>query len=192
MNNIILASSSPRRRELLEKYHVGHKVVESKIIEKINFKDRPEQIAMTLAFNKAYYVSKGYKEDIVIGADTIVVFNNQILGKPKDELDAARILRLLSDREHVVITGISLINLDKNIKIIDFEKTLVKFRKLDKNSINRYINTKEPFDKAGAYGIQGYGALLVERINGCYNNVVGLPLVKLDHLLNKHFDISIL
>ena len=122
MNNIILASSSPRRRELLEKYHVGHKVVESKIIEKINFKDRPEQIAMTLAFNKAYYVSKGYKEDIVIGADTIVVFNNQILGKPKDELDAARILRLLSDREHVVITGISLINLDKNIKIIDFEK----------------------------------------------------------------------
>lgn len=192
MNNIILASSSPRRRELLEKYHVGHKVVESKIIEKINFKDRPEQIAMTLAFNKAYYVSKGYKEDIVIGADTIVVFNNQILGKPKDELDAARILRLLSDREHVVITGISLINLDKNIKIIDFEKTLVKFRKLDKNSINRYINTKEPFDKAGAYGIQGYGALLVERINGCYNNVVGLPLVKLDHLLNKHFDISVL
>lgn len=192
MNNIILASSSPRRRELLEKFKLKHTVMESKIIEKSNPQDGPYEMAMSLAFEKAYNIGKNHEENIVIGADTIVFFQNQILGKPQDEKDARRILELLSGNEHKVITGIALINLNKRVKVVDFEETSVRFRKLDKKLIDRYIATKEPFDKAGAYGIQGYGGLLVEKINGCYNNVIGLPVGKLDKLLNKYFDINIL
>ncbi|MEW8972875.1 MAG: Maf family protein [Tissierellaceae bacterium] len=192
MESIILASSSPRRKQILEKYGLKHSVVESKIDEKIHLEDNPEQIAMSLAFEKAYNVAMANRESIVIGADTIVVFENQVLGKPRDELDAMRILNLLSGKEHVVITGISLLNLKKEIKIVDFERTIVKFRELDDDIINRYIDTREPFDKAGAYGIQGYGALFVEKIDGCYYNVIGLPLGKLSQLLYRYFNISII
>ena len=129
---------------------------------------------MSLAFQKAYDISKLYPDKIVIGADTIVVYDGQVLGKPKDNDDAFRILKLLNGNEHNVITGISLIQNSSNIKIVDYESTF------------------EPMDKAGAYGIQGQGALLVEKINGCYLNVVGLPLVKLDFLLNKFFKISLI
>ena len=147
---------------------------------------------MSLAFQKAYDISKLYPDKIVIGADTIVVYDGQVLGKPKDNDDAFRILKLLNGNEHNVITGISLIQNSSNIKIVDYESTLVKFRFLSDKEINNYIETFEPMDKAGAYGIQGQGALLVEKINGCYLNVVGLPLVKLDFLLNKFFKISLI
>ncbi len=192
MEDIILASSSPRRREILEKYGIKHSVVKSEIYEKIYSEDSPEQIAMSLSFEKAYNVGLKYRDNIVIGADTIVVFEDEILGKPQDESDASRMLNLLSGKEHMVITGLSLVNFNKNIKIVDYEKTMVRFRKLDKDIIQRYIDTKEPFDKAGAYGIQGYGALLVEKINGCYHNVVGLPLGRLSQLLYRYFDINII
>ncbi|MBC8590828.1 Maf family protein [Wansuia hejianensis] len=192
MNKVILASSSPRRREILEKYDFKYKVVESNITEKINSRESPEQIAMSLAFEKAYNVSQKYRDSIVIGADTIVAYKNQTLGKPRDENDIIRTLNLLSGKKHEVITAISLINLDSNIKIVDFERTEVKFRQLDPIIIQKYVATGESLDKAGAYGIQGYGALLVEKIEGCYLNVVGLPLVKLDKLLNEYFNISIL
>lgn len=192
MDNIILASSSPRRKELLEKYNLKHSVKESKIVEKINEKDGPYELVMGLAFEKAYNISKQYEDHIVIGADTIVVFEKNILGKPKNIDEAKRTLELLSGKEHRVITGIALINMEKNIKIVDYEETMVKFRQLDKELIKRYMATKEPFDKAGAYGIQGYGGLLVEGINGSYDNVIGLPVGKLNRLLEKHFDISIL
>lgn len=192
MDNIILASSSPRRRKLLKKFKVEHTVVESHTKEITNEKDNPAQTAMGLAFRKAYDVGKRYRDSIVIGADTIVVFENQILGKPKDKLDAEKMLEALSGNEHEVITGIGLINLHQNKKIVDFERTIVKFEKLDKELIARYINTKEPFDKAGSYGIQGYGSLLVKKINGCYDNVIGLPMSKLNKLLYKHFDIKLL
>lgn len=192
MDKIILASASPRRKELLNKYNINPIICGADIEEKQFSNELPEQIAMSLAFEKAHWVSNHYNDSIVIGADTIVVLDNKVIGKPKDENDAFNILDSLSGREHSVITGISIIHGKSNTKIIDYESTLVKFRHLSKDKILRYIQTKEPLDKAGAYGIQGLGMVLVEQINGCYSNVVGLPLGKLDYLLGRFFDIQIL
>ena len=192
MDRIILASGSPRRRELLERYGLELKVVNSDIIEKFNTGETPEQISMALAFSKALSVSKAFSNDIVIGADTIVVYNNNILGKPKNEEDTFRILSMLSGNVHDVITGIAIIRAGTNQKIIDYERTRVKFNNLTPEKINNYIISKESFDKAGAYGIQGLGAILVEKIDGCYYNVVGLPLSKIDFLLGRYFNFNIL
>ena len=192
MKDIILASSSKRREEILDKYNFKFEIIKKDIIEKIDKYDKPEELVMSLAFRKAYIVAKDHPEKIVIGADTVVVYKDEILSKPKNNDDAFRMLSLLSGKTHQVITGISVLNLDSNQKIVDFEKTNVKFRNLDKEIIDKYISTKEPFDKAGSYGIQGISALLVEKIDGCYLNVVGLPLVKLDKVLNRFFDISII
>lgn len=192
MRSIILASSSPRRKELLNRYNLNPIIVKCDINEKIRSSESPEQCVMALAFQKAYNISHLYRDDIIIAADTVVVYDNVIIGKPKDEDDAFRILNILNGKEHNVITGICLINPKENIKVVDYEKTIVKFRELNEDKIRNYVLTKEPLDKAGSYGIQGYGALLVEKINGCYLNVVGLPLSKLDFLLTKFFDIKIL
>lgn len=192
MDRIVLASGSPRRKEILEKYDIDLLVEKSNVKEKINNGERPEQIAMSLALIKALDLSKKYSKDIVIGADTIVIIDDIILGKPIDRKDAYNTLSKLSGRYHQVITGISLIKEEMNIKIIDYEDTKVKFRELTDSMINRYIDTGEPFDKAGAYGIQGLGQILVENIDGCYLNVVGLPLTKIDKLLYKHFNYCIL
>lgn len=192
MDRIVLASGSPRRKEILEKYDIDLLVEKSNVKEKTNNGERPEQIAMSLALIKALDLSKKYSKDIVIGADTIVIIDDIILGKPIDRKDAYNTLSKLSGRYHQVITGISLIKEEMNIKIIDYENTKVKFRELTDSMINRYIDTGEPFDKAGAYGIQGLGQILVENIDGCYLNVVGLPLTKIDKLLYKHFNYCIL
>lgn len=193
MDKIILASSSPRRKELLGKYNLNLDIVEPEVNEIEAAGEDPIQVAMALAFEKAYWVSSRLEgNEVVIGADTIVVSENEVLGKPKDERDAFRILSLLSGKDHRVITGISIIKANSNIKIVDYENTKVKFRKLSDCQIDRYIRTQEPMDKAGAYGIQGYGEVLVEKIDGCYSNVVGLPLGKLDYLLNRFFNIKIL
>ena len=192
MNKIILASGSPRRKEILERFRLNPIVIKSGYDEKENPDENPIQITMSLAFNKALNISKCYKDDIVIGADTVVVYKDSILGKPKDESDAFEILTLLSGNTHEVITGIALIQDIKNLKFIDYEITKVKFRKLDSKRILNYIKTKEPLDKAGAYGIQGLGELLVEKIDGCYSNVVGLPLTKIDFYLDKYFDTHLL
>lgn len=192
MTRIILASGSPRRRELLERYNLNINVIESNINEKINFGETPEQIAMSLALQKALYVSKDYPDDIVIGADTIVVNMGQILGKPMNDEDAYIMLKNLSGRTHYVITGISILSINSNIKIIDYESTLVKFKDLSDGRINNYIKSGEPMDKAGSYDIQGLGAILVENIDGCYSNVVGLPLSKIDYLLSRFFNLNIM
>ena len=192
MKDIILASSSPRREEILKKYNFAFKIIKQDIEEIISKEDTPEQLVMSLSFRKAYSIAEKHPESIVIGADTVVVYEGEILSKPKDPEEAFKMISLLSGKTHEVITGVSIINEATNTKIVDFEKTKVKFRELDENFINTYIETKEPFDKAGSYGIQGIGALLVEKIDGCYLNVVGMPLVKLDKLLNKYFDISII
>lgn len=193
MEKIILASSSPRRIEFLQKYNLNPVIVKAEIQEKIMEGERPEQIAMALAFEKAYWVSNKFKDgEIIIGADTIVVFEDEILGKPKDEDDAFRMLKTLNGKEHRVITGICIIKANTNIKVIDFESTLVKFRKLTDEKILNYIHTNEPMDKAGAYGIQGFGQILIEKIDGCYSNVVGLPIGKLDNILDKYFNINML
>jgi len=193
MKNIILASSSPRRIEMLEKYKLDPLVVKLPIEEKVSLTERPEQIVMSLAFEKAFLVSNKYNSDeIIIGADTIVVQNQKILGKPKDEGDAFNILKNLNGKEHQVLTGICVIRANSREKVVDYETTTVKFRHMSEDKILRYVKTGEPMDKAGAYAIQGYGQILVDEIHGSYTNVIGLPIEKLDDILEKYFNISIL
>ncbi len=193
MDKIILASSSPRREEMLKKYNLQPIIFPSEIEEKQIEGETPEQVVMALAFEKSLWVSKHFSNgEIIIGADTIVVLENRILGKPRDEKEAFEILSFLSGKGHRVITGVCIIKANSDTKIIDYETTTVRFRHLSEEQILRYIQTKEPMDKAGAYGIQGYGEILVDKIDGSYSNVVGLPLGKLDYLLNKFFSIKIL
>lgn len=192
MNDIILASSSKRREEILKQFGLDFTIKKSNIKELVNVDDKPEELVMSLAFRKAFDIAKDNKDSIVIGSDTVVYYNGDILSKPKDAKEAYKMLNSLSGHRHEVITGICVINLEKNIKIIDFEKTKVDFRKLDKKMIDDYIGSGEAFDKAGSYAIQGIGALLIEKIEGSYLNVVGLPIVNLDKVLDKFFDMRII
>ena len=189
--NIILASASPRRKEILENTNIKFDIISSSIEELILGGESPCQMVMRLAFEKGIDIASKYKSNLVISADTIVVLDDNVLGKPKDEEEARQMISNLSGRTHQVITGISLINLENNKKIIDYVVSNVKFKKLSKDDINDYIKTKESLDKAGAYGIQGYGAILVEEIQGDYFNIVGLPISKLSDLLKIHFNINL-
>ena len=176
MSKIVLASSSPRRRELLEKADVKFSLCIKNIDETIPEGYTPEQAVEYLAKEKAQAVSQINEDAIIIGADTIVVLDDEILGKPKNEEDALRMLLALSDREHEVITGVSLV---KGKKCKTFHvATKVKFYEITYSEALRYIKTGEPMDKAGAYGIQGKGCVFVESINGDFYNVVGLPIAK--------------
>lgn len=193
MDTIVLASSSPRRRDLLLKYKLRPIIEEPQIEEKIYLDEAPEQVAMALSFEKVVQVANKFNnEEIIIGADTIVACDGLILGKPKNEYEGKEMIKFLSNREHQVITGISIMRSNCNIKIIDYESTIVKFRKLSDKKIQKYIESNEYIDKAGGYGIQGLGSILVEYINGCYFNVVGLPIYKLDTLLERYFNINLL
>lgn len=189
--DIILASKSPRRREILENTKVRFSVKESQIDEIIKVNESPKETVMRLAYEKALDVASSNKDSLVIGADTIVVINEQILGKPKNEEEAYNMIRLLSGKTHYVITGFALINLSLNKKVIDCEVSQVTFKELSKECIKDYINTKESLDKAGAYGIQGYGGLLVKNIQGDYFNIVGLPISKISDCLKAHFKINL-
>lgn len=181
---IILASASPRRQELLRQVGCNFSVVISDVIEDNDQELVPQELAMLQAKEKAMDVaSKVSPEDIVIGADTIVVFHDKVYGKPKDIHEARQMLTSLSGNEHQVITGIAVAWTDK--VWTEFVVTRVKFSKVTTDEIEKYLATGEPMDKAGAYGIQGIGALMVEGIHGCYNNVVGLPLNKLSDVLKK-------
>lgn len=189
--NIILASASPRRKEILENANVKFDVVKSTIDEVILNQELPSQVVMRLAFEKCMDIASKNENDLVIGADTIVVLDDIILGKPKDKEDATSMIKKLSGKTHQVITGISLVNLNVNKKIIDYVVSNVKFKDLSEEDIKDYIQTNESLDKAGAYGIQGYGAILVEEIQGDYFNIVGLPISRLSDLLKKHFSINL-
>ena len=188
---IILASASPRRKEILENASVKFEVMASSIEELTLDGESPCQMVMRLAFEKGMDIASRQKNDLIISADTIVVIDNTVLGKPENEIEARKMITSLSGRTHQVITGISLINLDNNKKIIDYVISNVKFKNLSEEDINDYIRTKESLDKAGAYGIQGYGALLVDEIQGDYFNIVGLPISRLSDLLKKHFNINL-
>ncbi|MDD4601195.1 Septum formation protein Maf [bioreactor metagenome] len=181
---IVLASASPRRRELLAQIGCGFTVVTSDIIEDNTQDIPPEQLVILQAKIKAQSVAAVVdRHDIVIGADTIVVLDGQVYGKPKDTHDAKCMLFSLSGREHKVITGIAVVTRD--ILLTDYEVTTVKMAELTAEDIQRYVISGEPMDKAGAYAIQGKGAVFIERIDGCYSNVVGMPLRKLAKLLAK-------
>ncbi len=188
---IILASKSPRRREILENAKVRFSIEESQIDEVIKLNELPKETVMRLAYEKALDVANRNRNSLVIGADTIVVINDTILGKPKDDIEAFSMLKLLSGKTHYVITGFALINLSLDKKIIDCQVSQVTFKELSEQCIKDYLQTKESLDKAGAYGIQGYGGLLVENIQGDYFNIVGLPISKISDCLKDHFDINL-
>jgi septum formation protein len=178
MKQLILASASPRRAELLKQIGLQFRVIPSDLPEDF-FHPVPEELVMKLALDKAKQVARNISEGLVIGADTIVVFERYILGKPSDPEDAIRMLSILNGREHSVFTGLALVEVPGERFTVTFEETKVKFRTLDIEEIRSYAASREPLDKAGAYGIQGKGAVLVEGITGCYYNVVGLPVTKL-------------
>ncbi|MBU5335255.1 Maf family protein [Intestinibacter bartlettii] len=188
---IILASASPRRKEILQNTKLKFEIEKSDIEEIILENESPEDMVVRLAYEKAFDVAKKNKDKLVIGADTIVALDNEVLGKPKDKQEAYQMIKKLSNKTHKVITGISLINLKENKVIKDYVVSCVTFKDLSDDSIKDYINTNESLDKAGAYGIQGYGALLVKTIQGDYFNIVGLPISRLSDLLKDHFDINL-
>ncbi|WP_102345405.1 Maf family protein [Bacillus sp. Marseille-P3661] len=184
MKKLILASGSPRRKELLEKANIPFEIIISKVDETFDPNEGPDEIVKSLALQKAEDVSKHQPEDaVVLGADTIVTFEDQILGKPKDKDEAKKMLQLLSGKEHVVYTGVAIVT--KGNRSAFYEPTKVTFWELEESEIDQYIESGEPFDKAGAYGIQGLGALLVKRIEGDYFSVVGLPISRTVRELKK-------
>lgn len=192
MSRIILASNSPRRKELLENLGVKFDIIVSDVEEKTDLNAAPHEIAMNLAYLKAKDVSNNVKDDaIVIAADTIVV-KEKILGKPCDEKEAFNMLKSLSGGVHEVITGIAVIANYKDKEILDYVSTKVYFKSISDQWILNYIRTGEPMDKAGAYGIQGKAALFIEKIDGDYYNVVGLPVSRLAVILQNHFNVHLL
>lgn len=190
---VILASKSPRRVEILEKIVKEFEVVQSNFDENtIDFKGDIEKYVKDLSRNKAIEVSKRLNEpSIVIAADTIVFKDGKVLEKPKNEEDAFSMLSSLSGNTHKVYSGICLINTYDDTVVTDCDCTEVRFSELNTRQIRNYINSGEPMDKAGAYGIQGLGGAFVEGINGCYYNVMGLPLNKLYKAL-ENYNITIL
>lgn len=183
---IILASNSPRRRELLEQLGLVFTVSPTDVDEQIRSGESPKGYAERLALDKARAATSSVKEGIVVAADTIVVVSDTILGKPVDAADALRMLRMLSGRGHEVVTGLAVMDAASGRTSVRTSVTKVFFRKLSEREIAAYVDTGEPLDKAGAYGIQERGALLVERIDGCYSNVVGLPLSLLGEMLYNY------
>ncbi|MBQ9737701.1 MAG: septum formation protein Maf [Clostridia bacterium] len=191
MKRIVLASNSPRRRELLENIGLRFEVVADKTPEPKIDGLLPAETVLELSRFKGENVRNILQDDaIVISADTVVVIDAKILGKPKDADDGIKMLSLLSGREHEVYTGVYIVEKSTGKSVNFYEKTKVYFKKLDINEIKDYIDSGEFCDKAGSYGIQGTGALFVEKICGDYFNVVGLPLCHLGKMLAEKFDIK--
>lgn len=181
-NKITLSSKSPRRRKLLKQLNLKFNSISVDTAEKVKRNERPHLTVKRISKEKMEKTLSIIKDGIIITADTIVVLDNKVIGKPKNQNDAYRILKKLSGRTHTVYTGYCVYNWSNNKKITEYEKTMVKFRILLDIEIWEYIKTGSPMDKAGAYGIQDdFGAVFIEKINGCYYNVVGLPLAKLYH-----------
>lgn len=189
----ILASASDRRKELLSRIISDFEVKISDFDEgTVEVSKDIEKYVKTLAEGKAKSVALNCTNDsIIIGADTIVVIDDNILGKPKDKDDAFRMLKLLSNNVHRVYSGVTVINNEKQVMKSECLYTEVYFSELSDEEIWRYIDTGECLDKAGAYGIQGYGGLLVKSISGDYFNIVGLPISKISDLLKEHFNVNL-
>jgi len=183
---LVLASRSPRRIALLKQIGLQAAVIPSSIIETFDDSISPEENARSLALAKARAVCHKVADGVIIGADTMVVLDGVMLGKPVDPPDAARMLRMLSGRVHRVITAFALVDCPGDRSITESEETAVTFRVLPSSEIERYVAGGSPMDKAGSYGIQDdYGAVFVSRIEGCFYNVVGFPLSRLYVALQK-------
>lgn len=180
-SRIILASASPRRKELLKYLNIDFEIIPATSEEHI--KDSPISTVELLALQKAQEVSVNNTDAYVIGADTIVTIDNKILGKPKSREDAFNMLSMLSGRKHSVLTGVCVIKPNNWGYFLSHDVTDVYFSKLSDNDILSYIDSGEPFDKAGAYAIQGIAGALIQKIDGCVSNVIGLPLPLLKNML---------
>lgn len=191
MKKIVLASASPRRKELLERIGLKFDVDVGDYTEHLHHRIRPHDLAKSLSLGKAHVVASRHKDALVIAADTFVIFQNQIMGKPRTESEAQRMLTALSGKSHSVITGFTILDADGNRSISRAIETKVYMKSLTSAEINAYVKSGEPLDKAGAYAIQGLGAVLIEAIEGDYFNVVGLPLHALAESL-KEFGVYIL
>lgn len=187
MKNIVLASQSPRRKELMALLPYSFTIDPSCADEVIAETLSPRQNAISLAKKKALDRASLHRDEIVIGCDTIVVIQGKILGKPKDKADAFRMLKLLSNNMHAVITGVCIIGNGRECCFA--ERTLVTMSEISDEEINRYIASGEPFDKAGAYAIQGLASVFIEKIDGDYFNIVGLPVSRLYRELKKFTEV---
>ncbi|MDZ4713234.1 MAG: Maf family protein [bacterium] len=182
----VLASQSPRRIQLLRQIGLNFISVDSNITELDDRDHNPLKLVKYNALSKSRKVALDYKKEIVIGADTVVSMDGKIFNKPKDQEEAKRFLRKLSNKKHTVYTGINVINIKNGKEIFDYEKTVVHFRKLSEDEITYYVEKYDPLDKAGAYGIQdGFGCLFIEKILGDYYNIMGMPLLRLYKTLGK-------
>ena len=188
---IILASASPRRKEILEKTGLKFRVVESRCEEKMDTGLKPHDLAKFLSREKAREVARRHAKALVIAADTIVVLRGRIFGKPCDKEQAKEMLRVFSGKTHSVITGFTIIDTASKKELSGSISSKVFFKRLSANEIEAYIRSGEPLDKAGAYGIQGLGAVLIKRIEGDFFNVMGLPLNALAESLKK-FGVNVL
>ncbi len=182
MKKIILASNSPRRKELMKLLDVDFEINASDIEEIINPKLEHEDLVIDLAFQKAYEIFKDNRDAIVLGFDTLVIIDDIVLGKPIDEEEAKMFLGMLSGKTHRVLTGCSI--LSKGYSKSFYSEALVTFIKLSDKEIDKYVKTKEPMDKAGAYGIQAHGAKFVKCIQGDYFTIVGFPISRIYKELN--------
>ena len=180
---LILASQSPRRAELLGRLGLNFEVVPAGVDEEFLDHEMPAEHAERLAREKAFTVARSRSDALVVGSDTIVVLGNDVLGKPRDKGEAVEMLLRLAGREHEVFTGVAVANGERVES--GLERVRVQFRKLDRSACKEYVATGEPMDKAGAYGIQGFGSALVERIDGDYFAVMGLPVVRTLRLLER-------
>ena len=192
MEKIILASASPRRKEILEKAGIKFKIITADVDESISADIPPYMAVMQTALKKAVAVAKTVQEgEYIISADTVVCIDGRILGKPKDEADAFEMLATLRGKVHQVLTGVCMMHLLTEHTATFCESTDVYFKEVTDEEILNYIKGGEPMDKAGAYGIQGEGAFLVSKIEGDFQNVVGLPLTRLKEFSKKEFSFTL-
>jgi len=183
VKKLILASKSPRRKELLELLGFDFEVVSSDVNESASDNLSPEELVKTLAYQKALAVYKTHPDDLILGSDTIVVVDNEILGKPKNQQEAKEMILKMKNREHQVITGVALLSKEENV--IFSNTSIVHFNDIEEEEIDKYVTTSEPYDKAGGYAIQGWAARYISAIEGNYYTIMGLPLDKVFASVNK-------
>jgi septum formation protein len=191
MKRIILASASPRRKELLEKIGLKFEVEPSNYAEDLRSGLSPDELVRSISLEKAKAIASKHKKAVVIAADTFIVFRGKIMGKPVTEAEARKMLMVLKGKPHSVITGFTILDTDKNKVLTKSVETVVHIKDLTSDEIEAYVKSGEPLDKAGAYAIQGLGSVIVERIEGDYFNIIGLPLSALAEGL-KEFGIHVL
>ena len=183
-SSLVLASASPRRREILEGLGFEFEVIPAELDEEQELSDDPETNAKLIAELKGVGAQRVRPRKTILAADTIVTYGERVFGKPKDPGDVFDMLRSLSGREHLVMTAMALIA-PPNKRLVEAESTRVFFREISDDEIARYLDTSEPFGKAGAYAIQGFASAFVDRIEGCYFNVVGLPVALLFRMFRE-------